>query len=86
MDKETFFRFDGYIVAAIIVVIIAIAVLLVAPLSVNMVLLTAAAGMLFVSLFVGMSAVDPKLWNWILFVINLALLCATWAAAKAGVS
>lgn len=63
MDKDTFLRFDGYIVIAVVVVIVAIGTLLIAPLSVDMVFLTTVAGMLFVRLSVELSQGELRGWH-----------------------
>lgn len=68
-------QFDLFVFLAIIVVLVALAVILIVPMSPDIILLVSGAALVVIAFCVGLSRkVNPRTWNWILLIFNLAAI------------
>lgn len=71
-------RFDFFVFSAIMIVLVALLVIFVVPMSPDFILLVATAALVLIAFCVGLSKeVNPRTWNWILLIFNLAAIIGT---------
>ncbi|MEW5836026.1 MAG: hypothetical protein AB1832_13275 [Pseudomonadota bacterium] len=71
-------KFDLFVFLAIMIVVVFLLVIYIVPMSSDVILLAATAALVLIAFCVGLSKqVNPRTWNWILLVFNLALIIGT---------